>query len=105
MRAEAVAAGTQKPAAAARVAARTHPRLDTYRLPAVRREQAPQSLLELDLRLPAEDLAGARDVRLPHLGIVDRQRLVHDLALRARELEDALRQLQDRELLRVADVD
>ena len=44
-----------------------------------------QAVLEGDLRRPAEDLRRARDVRLAHLGVVDGQRLVHDLARRTGE--------------------
>src|SRR5919201_4339140 len=98
------AAGTERPAAA-RVAARTHQRLYTYRLATVGGQHAAQTLLELDLGLPAEHLARARDVRLPYLGIVHRQRLVDDLALRASDPEDGLRELEDGELVRVAEVD
>jgi hypothetical protein len=39
-----------------------------------------------------------------HLRIVDRQRLVHDLRARARHLDDRARQLQQRELVWVAEV-
>ena len=64
----AAAAGTHKPAAAARVAARTRHGLDTDGRPS---EHPPEAVLELDLRLPAEHLARARDVRLAHLRVVD----------------------------------
>src|SRR5215813_4589970 len=97
----AVAAGTQRPAAAARVAARTRHGLDTDRRPS---QHAPEPVFELDLRLPAEQLAGAGDVGLADLRVVDGQRLVDDLAARAGHLEDGLGQLQDRDLPRVADV-
>src|SRR6476661_8314692 len=102
---EAVAAGTAKPAAATRIAAQTPNRSDTDRLPPVGRQHPAQSLLQLDLRLPAEHLPGAGDVGLAHLGVVDRQRLEDDLALRARHLDDVLRELEDGELARVPDVD
>src|SRR5580765_3364320 len=102
---EAVAAGTTRPAAATRIAAQTPNRSDTGRLPPVRRQHPAQSLLQLDLGFPAEQLPGASDVGLAYLGIVDRQCLEDDLALRVRHLEEVLRELEDRELARVADVD
>src|SRR5256885_16300047 len=101
---EAVAAGTARPAAAARVAASTHTGLDTYRLPTVGRQHAAQPLLELDLGLPPEDLPRAGDLRLAHLRIVDRQGFVDDLALRAGQLHHGVGELEDRELLRGAEV-
>src|ERR1700746_2926763 len=42
-------------------------------------DRALQTLSELDLRRPAEDLARQRDVWLADLGVVGGQRLVHDL--------------------------
>src|SRR5581483_5037797 len=102
---EAVAVGRQTKAAAARVAARTRTGLHTDRLSTVRGKHPPQTLLELDLRLPAEDLLRAGDVRLAHLRVVHRQRLEDDLARRPRHLQHGLRKLEDRELARVAEVD
>src|SRR6476661_3884354 len=99
------AAGTHNPAAPARVAATRRQRLDTNRLVTVRREHPAQALFQLDLGLPAEDLPCARDIRLAYLGVVHRQRLVHDLARRSRQLDDRLRELEDRELARVAEID
>src|SRR5512138_274595 len=55
--------------------------------------------------VPREDLPCTGDVRLAHLGVVDGQRLVDDLAWRAGRREDCLGQLEDRVLPRVADVD
>src|SRR6187200_3193053 len=78
--------------------------LRTRRVSLERPQSAAQPLVQLDLRLPAEDLARARDVRLAHLRVVDRQRLVEDLARRAGRREDRLRELEDRVLARVADV-
>src|SRR5581483_8287471 len=80
-------------------------RLDTERLPLGRLQDASQTVLEADLRLPAEELAGPRDVGLPHLRIVDRQRLEDDLALGAGDAEDRLGKVEERQLLRVSDVD
>ena len=53
----------------------------------------------------AEKLAGKRDIGLTDLGIVGRQRFVHDLRTRAGHFDHGFRQLEQRELVRVADVD
>src|SRR5215218_3634695 len=101
------AAGTATRAAANTVAAASAMRLRNDRLPA-RRAQAQRALeavIELDLRLPAEDLARAGDVGLALLGVVLGQRLVHDLARGAGDPEDRLREVEDRELARIAEVD
>src|SRR5581483_8233083 len=94
-------------ATAARAAAATTIRLRTRwtGLGLERRDRPTQAFLELDLWLPAEDLARAGDVRLPHLRVVLRQRLEDDLALRVGEPDDELRELEQRELGWVADVD
>jgi len=55
--------------------------------------------------LPAETRARERDVGLPDLRIVGRQRLVDDRARRSGHLDDQPRDLLDRHLLRVADID
>src|SRR5438876_10789196 len=73
--------------------------LDTRRLSPVRRQPAAQALLEIDLRLPAEHLARARDVGPPHLRIVDRQRLECDLARRAGDADHRLGELEHRHLV------
>src|ERR671938_1424375 len=98
------AAGTASPATAATAAAASAMRLHTYRLPAERLEHPPQALVELDLRLPAEDLLRPRDVGLAHLRVVDRKRLVDHVTPRARHPEHRLGELVERELARVADV-
>src|SRR6266542_3209409 len=79
--------------------------LDSDRLPAERDEQPPEPFLEIDLRLPAEQLTCAGDVRLANLRIVDREGLEDDLALGASDLANRLGQLEQRHLGRVADVD
>src|SRR3954453_15565236 len=84
----------------ARLCARSHERFCAGLL-----HRPPQALLELDLGLPAENVLGQRDVGLPDLRIVGGQRLVDDLGLRAGDLEHRLGQLEQRELVRVADVD
>src|SRR3954451_15041670 len=68
-------------------------------------ERAAQALAQLDLRLPPEDLARQRDVGLADLGVVHGGRLVHDLRPRAGDLDNRLRELQQRELVGIADVD
>jgi hypothetical protein len=50
-------------------------------------------------------LAGPGDVRLPHLGIVDRQGREDDLALRARHPDDRIGQLEQGHLPRVPEID
>src|SRR5919199_4674708 len=71
-------------AAATSATARIPSRLDTDRLPLLRPQHLPQPLLEFDLRLPVQDLTCASDVWLADMRIVDRQRLVDDLAPRPR---------------------
>src|SRR6266545_4568578 len=97
-------AGTHRPTPTRTIAATTASALGNDRLPSERREHSPQSFLELDLGLPAEELSRTGDVRLPHLRIVDGKRLVDDLALRAGDAKHPLRELVERELGRVADV-
>src|SRR5262245_40203535 len=60
---------------------------------------------ELDARLPAELLAGKRDVRPTLLGIVRRQRLVEDLRARAGQLDGQSSEFRDRELVWIAEID
>src|ERR1700691_3382 len=74
-------------------------------LGARRFDRALQALAQGHLRRPAEQLARQRDVRPALLGIVDGQRLEDDLRARGRDLLDRLRQLQQRELVGVADGD
>src|SRR5207248_2116234 len=78
--------------------------LHTDGLPAEGREHPSEPLLQLDLRLPAEHLPRTRDVGLAHLRIVDRERLVDDLARRAGDAKHRRGELVQRELARVADV-
>src|SRR5712691_5004788 len=98
------AEGTTRSAATSAVAARTPNRLHTDGLPPERSDHPPQPLLELHLGLPAEDLLRTSDVGLPLLRVVDRQGLEDDLALRAGHLEHGLGELEQRELVRVAEV-
>src|SRR5437763_15231519 len=80
----ACAAGTARAAATKPIAAKTPRRLRNDRLPPERGQHPPQAVFELDLGLPTEQLLRPCDVGLADLRVVDRQRLVHDLALRAR---------------------
>src|SRR5438093_12989309 len=80
-------------------------RLDPKWLPSEGWQHAPQTLFQLDLRLPAEQLPGPGDVRLANLRIVDWQCFEHDLALRRCDQENRLREVENRKLLRVAQVD
>src|SRR3954452_5737282 len=100
----AVAADTARPAAASRTVAIRAMRLDTQRLPLIRLQQPPQPLFEGNLRLPAQQLARPRDVGLAHLGVVDRQRLEHDLARGAGRLEHLLCELEEGVFRGIADV-
>ena len=76
------------------------------RRPRVRaRRWSSEAVLQLDVRLPAEQLLGAGDVGLPHLRIVHGKRLEDDLARGAREPDDRLGELEQRLLVRVAEVD
>src|SRR2546427_170646 len=68
-------------------------------------DRALESLTQRDRRCPSQDLAGEREVGLTLGGIVDRQRLVHDLRAGPGELEHDLGQLEHGELAVVADVD
>src|SRR5438876_5467862 len=93
------------PATASSTAAARAMRLRTYRLRRLGRERAAEPFGERDLGLPAEDLAGTRDVGLANLRIVLGQGLVDDLALRAGRLEHDVRELEKRELVRIPHVD
>src|SRR5689334_4599671 len=100
----ACAAGTLRAAARKKIAAKTPKRLRNDRLPSGAGQHALQAFLELGLRLPAEELLRAGDVGLADLWVVDRQRLVDDLALRARDAQHRFRELIQGELTRIADV-
>src|SRR2546425_4263949 len=99
------AGGTAKPAATRTIAAATPMRLGNDRLPSETRQHAAQAFLELNLGLPAEELARTGDIGLPDLRIVNGQRLVDDLALRAGDAENGLSELVERELARGPDID
>src|SRR5690349_699503 len=64
--------------------------LDPKWLPSEGRQHPPQSLFELDLRLPAQHLPGSGDVGLANLRIVHGQGLVDDLALRRSDSDNSL---------------
>src|SRR5437870_13691060 len=101
----AVAAGTARPTATKSAAARPQSFLHTYRLSTERGDHSPEPLLELDLRLPPQHLLRPGDVGLAPLWIVARQRLEDDLARRAGALEHLLLHAEQRQLVRLADVD
>src|SRR4051794_20229870 len=67
-------------------------------------DRAGQPLPQRDLRLPVKQRPRPRDVGLADLRIVGGQRTEDDLRRRPRQLEDRLRKLEQRELVRVADV-
>src|SRR4051794_18860417 len=96
------AAGTQSAATQTSSAPTPPKRLNTDRCPPERGHHAAQSLLERDPGVPPEDLLRPGDVRLSLLRIVDGQRLEEDLALRSADAKDGLRELEQRELVRIA---
>src|SRR5207245_4289786 len=63
-----------------------------------------EAVLERHLRLPCEQLAGARDVWAALLGIVDRQRPELNRARGTRQPNDDLCQLQHRHLFGIAEI-
>src|SRR5271156_409893 len=63
-----------------------------------------QAGFEIDSWFPAKKLASFRYVGTALLGIILRQRLVADFAFRSRHFNYALRAFENRELVRVADV-
>src|SRR3954467_8073130 len=68
-------------------------------------QPAAETLLQVDLRRPAEDLPRAGVVWPPPLRIVGRQGLEDDLARRAGDADHGLRELEHRRLvIGVADV-
>src|SRR6266496_5149347 len=79
--------------------------LDIERFPPEARQHAPESLFELDLGLPAQQLPGSRDIGLADLRIIYGQRFEHDLAIRRSDLDNCLRELQKRKLLWISEVD
>src|SRR4029453_17306836 len=64
-----------------------------------------QALAQLDRRLPAEQLPGAGDLGLAYLRVVGGPRLVDDFRARFGHLDHDLSQLEQGELVGVADVD
>src|SRR5918995_6940336 len=102
---DALAEGAARPATALTIAAARTNRLNTNGLPSEGRQQASQALLEIDLGGPAEDLLRTRDVWLADLRIVHGQRLEDDLALRPGHFQHRFRELENRKLVRVAEVD
>src|ERR1022692_3961133 len=64
-----------------------------------------EAILEADRGLPSEQCFGLFDVRLTLLRIIARQGLVADLRRPTHLAQDFLRELQDCELVRIADID
>lgn len=64
-----------------------------------------EAIIQRDFRLPAEEALGPGDVGTAALGIVLREGFVDDAIGGAGELDDALGELEDGVLLRVAEVD
>jgi len=60
--------------------------------------------LQVHLRLPVQEVTGGRDVRLPDLRVVGREREYLDRRSAARLVEDDVGELADRELDGVSDV-
>src|SRR4051812_23317931 len=81
-----------------------HPGGVVTELRAVRGERALEPLSELDLRLPTEQLLRQGDVGLALGRVVGGERLERDLRRRAGDVDHRLGELEDRELVRVADV-
>ena len=65
----------------------------------------PQSLVEVDHRLPIQEAACEGDVGTALRGIIRRERLVGDGGFGMGEMEDASSDLVDANLVGVADVD
>src|SRR5215218_7719616 len=63
-------------------------------LPPEARQHAPEPLLELHFRFPAQHLPGSGDVGPANLRVVHGECFVDDLALRRRDSDDCLRELQ-----------
>src|ERR1700722_9119762 len=74
-------------------------------IPARSLERELEPLAQVDGRLPPQDLPGLGDVRATYLRVVLGQRLVDDLGARAGDRDHLVGELQQRELVRVADVD
>ena len=69
------------------------------------RNRLAQSILQGNLRLPAQLLAGQRNVRLPLARIVGRQRLGDEGRFRSRHVDDHLGEPADGELAGIAEID
>src|SRR4051812_41547810 len=104
-----VAAGAARPTTAHAAARTATNRLYTRWFPPQRGQPAAQAFFEIDLGLPTEHVARARDVGPPHLRVVGevvRRRLERDLARRAGDADYGLRQPEHGQLVvGVPDVD
>src|SRR5947207_12450322 len=63
------------------------------------------AFVAIDVWLPAEELAGSRDIGPADFGIVLRQRLEGNRALASRQGNSLAGEIQDRHFMRVAQVD
>ena len=72
--------------------------------PSEKLDRLADALVEVYLRLPAEDFLGAGDVGLSHFGIVHGKWFLLDRASRSGDAKDFLAELSDRHFARVADV-
>src|SRR5439155_21989422 len=79
--------------------------MNSLSLPFLRGQQSAQPLFEWNFRFPAEHLAGARDVGLTHLRVVDRECFEHDLTLGRGDADDGLCELEQGELGWIPEVD
>src|ERR671934_2099074 len=79
--------------------------MDSLSLPFLRGQHSAQPLFKWNFRFPAEYLAGARDVGLTHLRVVDRECFEHDFTLRRGDSDHGLGELEQGQLGRIAEVD
>src|SRR2546423_14551831 len=79
--------------------------MNSLSLPFLRGQHSAQPFFQWNFRLPAEHLAGARDVGLTHLRVVDGECFEHDLALGRGNADDGLCELEQAELGRIPEID
>lgn len=69
------------------------------------RRGPPQTFVEAGLRLPPDDLAGACDVWLPHMRVIDGERLEDDFTRRGGDTDHCLGRIEQGHLVGIAKVD
>src|SRR5882724_3305924 len=79
--------------------------MNSLSLPFLRGQQSAQPFFEWNFRLPAEYLAGACDVGLTHLRVVDRECFEHDFTLGRGGTDNGLCELEQSELGWIPEVD